>query len=472
MSEGYKMSNGEEDLPEEENNVEEDANGVTQDVSALSNANVSGIPDYSQTQNMMSQLDEAKFNAQQDALSRQEQSGSMTQEQAANLLMNNPFSSGYRANQQMDPTSVQNRALIEQGQIPPNVGANPEIAMGNFNPASGMQQVNQSEVLNNPNSFPNVFPNQERRRYDSMFEQTGDMGTLGQEEYQNQNPGIRNFQQYSDPFEGASSNDDMNLYGTMDGMSEGSVRNREVQAKQNLIAQQARVAEQQRQQQIQGQQSQQQESGSQGSNRDVRARATQAQNSNRQTVRNAGNDFDIKGVINSAKGDLSGFKDSELGAKTMFAIDQRWQNMSKAQRKNYGDYKNYLKVEGYDKFANAVNSRQFGGDSNLNRFVYGDEVTKTSTGQDSPIVYTNNRALEGLSDIDLTTNNNGLTGLQPGSMWDNQQSFNKPTLDQQTGCTEDEKKDPTSKCYDAEKYGMKIQEDALGSARETTKWFF
>jgi hypothetical protein len=380
--------------PTEEDLAEEDQmDEATQDVSALRNANASGTQDYNQTQDMMSQLDEARFNAQQDQMSRQSQEGAranMTQEEATNAMINNPFMPGYNPNQKMDPTSVQNRAMIEQGQIPPNVGANPEIAMGNFNPASGMQQVNQSEVLNNPNSFPNVFPNQERRRYDSMFEQTGDMGTLGQEEYQNQNPGIRNFQQYSDPFEGASSNDDMNLYGTMDGMSEGSVRNREVQAKQNLIAQQAKAAEQQRQQQTQRQQSQEQKSGSQGSNKDVKARATQAQNSNRQTARNAGNDFDIKGVINSAKGDLSGFKDSELGAKTMFAIDQRWQNMSKAQKKNYGDYKNYLRVEGYDKFANAVNSKQFGGDSNLNRFIYGDEVTKTSTGQDSPVSNINN----------------------------------------------------------------------------------
>jgi hypothetical protein len=127
-----------------------------------------------------------------------------------------------------------------------------------------------------------------------------------------------------------------------------------------------------------------------------------------------------------------------------------------------------------------MNSKQFGGNSNLNRFVYGDEVTKTSTGAPSPIVYTNNRALEGLADTDLLTNMTNKEFTKPTTAdsfmsmsknsWASQDSpFNKPTLDQQTGCTEDEKKDPTSKCYDAEKYGMKIQDDALGSARETTQ---
>jgi hypothetical protein len=478
--------------PTEEDLAEEDQmDGVTQDVSALSNANASGTQNYNQTQDMMSQLDEAGFNAQQDQLSRQDQEGAranMTQEEATNAMINNPFMPGYNPNQKMDPTSVQNRAMIEQGQIPPNVGANPEIAMGNFNPASGMQQVNQSEVLNNPNSFPNVFPNQERRRYDSMFEQTGDMGTLGQEEYQNQNPGIRNFEQYSDPFEGAASNDDMNLYGTMDGMSEGSVRNREIAAKQKYQQQQQAIKQQQiqqqqrQQQQIQAQKSGQNQSGSQGSNANAATLAKKAQNSNRQT-KQAGNwvdTWDTKSIINKNKDQLETLKGSPTGDKTLFAIDTRWQNMPKAVKEKYGSYKNYLKVEGYDKFVNAMNSKQFGGDSNLNRFIYGDEVTKTSTGAPSPVVYTNNRAMEGLSDVDILTNMTNKEFTKPTTAdsfmsmsknsWASQDSpFNKPTLDQQTGCTEDEKKDPTSKCYDAEKYGMKIQEDALGSARETTK---
>lgn len=112
----------------------------------------------------------------------------------------------------------------------------------------------------------------------------------------------------------------------------------------------------------------------------------------------------------------------------------------------------------------------YGGNTNLNRFVYGDEVTKTSTGTDSPVVYTNNPALEGLRDVDLVGSNTaGITNLQSPSFWSDQQSFNQPTMDFQTGCTEEEKKDPKSACYDMEKYGMKVQEDALGSARETTE---
>ena len=114
--------------------------------------------------------------------------------------------------------------------------------------------------------------------------------------------------------------------------------------------------------------------------------------------------------------------------------------------------------------------KQFGGSPNLNRFVYGDEVTKTSTGTDSPIVYTNNPALEGIRDVDIVSSNDkDITTLQPSSFWSDQQSFNQPQMDFQTGCTEEEKKDPKSPCYDMEKYGIKVNEDALGSARETTE---
>jgi hypothetical protein len=167
--------------------------------------------------------------------------------------------------------------------------------------------------------------------------------------------------------------------------------------------------------------------------------------------------------------------------------------MSKAQQKNYGSYDKYLKTEGYDKFVNAIEGDkkkkpakkdnasnyipnymkdlfglQYGGA--LNKFIPGGDVTKTSIGSDSPIVYTNNPALQGLSDVDLTTGNtNSITTLQPSSFFGDQQSFNQPKMDFQTGCTEEEKKDPKSACYDMEKYGMKVQDDALGSARETTK---
>jgi hypothetical protein len=175
----------------------------------------------------------------------------------------------------------------------------------------------------------------------------------------------------------------------------------QIQEEQKLQQQQQAIKQQQIQaqkiqaqkiqaQKIQAQKSGQNQSGSQGSNANAATLAKKAQNSNRQTVRNAGNDFNIRGVIDGAGGDLSGFKDSAIGAKTMYAIDKRWENMSKAQKKNYGNYKNYLRVERYDKFVNVMNSKQFGGNSNLNRFVYGDEVTKVSTDTPSPVSNINN----------------------------------------------------------------------------------
>ena len=284
-------------------------------------------------------------------------------------------------------------------------GANPEIATGNDYQLSERDQAQMDQIMQNRKSIAPGF-----QPYNTPKKPTEDLDDLaywGDDtkapalpasllENQSSNPGVRNFEQYSDPFEGAASNDDMNLYGTMDGMSEGSVRNREIAAKQKYQQQQQAIKQQQIQQQqiqaqqIQAQKSGQNQSGSQGSNANAATLAKKAQNSNRQTVRNAGNDFNIRGVIDGAGDDLSGFKDSAIGAKTMYAIDKRWENMSKAQKKNYGNYKNYLRVERYDKFVNVMNSKQFGGNSNLNRFVYGDEVTKVSTDTPSPVSNINN----------------------------------------------------------------------------------
>jgi hypothetical protein len=152
-----------------------------------------------------------------------------------------------------------------------------------------------------------------------------------------------------------------------------------------------------------------------GSSSDTGALREQAFNSNRQPNQsgNWADTWDIKGVINKNKGQLETLVGSPTGDKTLFAIDNRWQNMSKAQQKNYGSYDKYLKTEGYDKFVNAMNADkkkkpakkdsasnyipnymkdlfglQYGG--NLSKFVNGNEVTQTSTGADSPIVYGNN----------------------------------------------------------------------------------
>lgn len=198
--------------------------------------------------------------------------------------------------------------------------------------------------------------------------------------------------------------------------------------------------------------------------------------------------WDIKGVINKNKDQLETLIDSPTGSKTLYAIDSRWQNMSEAQRKKYGSFDKYLKTEGYDKFYNVMQGKtsniaknkkkkQFGGTSdpfettynNLQSFIPSYNPGGP-TNTNNPVVYTNNPALQGMSDVDITTNNANIApDLQQSSFWNDQQSFNQPTMTYQEGCTEDQKKDPTSKCYDVEKYGMKIQEDALGSARELIK---
>lgn len=181
----------------------------------------------------------------------------------------------------------------------------------------------------------------------------------------------------------------------------------------------------------------------------------------------------VSGAIVQAGKDLDSFVNSTRAGQYYTEMKRVARMKGIDPDKNEAAFVKMLKGYGWDKFYNKYKNRgkkQFGGDSNLTRFVYGDEVTQTSTGKASPIVYTNNPALEGIRDVDIVgPNTQGITNLQPSSFWSDQQSFNQPTMDFQTGCTEEEKKDPKSPCYDMEKYGMKVQEDALGSARETTE---
>jgi hypothetical protein len=306
----------------------------------------------------------------------------------------------------------------------PNFGATPEIATGSNRQLSEREQAEMDYIMQNRRSAPVDFqPYAATKRpsedlYNLAYNDNIDVPTLPATPLETANYEdmlLSGFPQYSDPFEGAASNDEQYLPGTMDGMSEGSVRNREIAAKQLYNQQQAAIRQQQ-QQASSG-------SGNQGSkqSRDAGALKEQAFNSDRQGNQ-AGNwtdDWDIKGVINKNKNQLETLKDSPAGQKTLYAIDTRWQNMSPAQRKNYGDFDNYLKVEGYDKFYNTMQGKidqiakprskkqkqdsamefvpdwmrnivgkQYGGA--LSKFVYGDEVTKTSTGTESPVSNTNN----------------------------------------------------------------------------------
>jgi hypothetical protein len=66
------------------------------------------------------------------------------------------------------------------------------------------------------------------------------------------------------------------------------------------------------------------------------------------------------------------------------------------------------------------------------------------------VSYTNNPAFVGKSNIDLLSENGDVAvpNLQPSSFWSDSQSFNKPQPTPFDNCTEDQKKDPTSPCYE------------------------
>jgi hypothetical protein len=277
----------------------------------------------------------------------------------------------------------------------PNFGATPEIATGNDYQLSDREQAQIDYMMQNRRSAPVDFqPYVSRKPSENLanLAYTDSLPALPATPLEAGNYEdmlLSGFPQYTDAFEGAASNDEQYLPGTMDDMSEGSVRNREIAAKQKYNQQQAAI----RQQQL----LQQQASSGAGNSKTNSATSNDAPkekafNSNRQ-AKESGNwtdDWDIKGVINKNKNQLETLKDSPIGTKTSYAIEKKWENLSNAQRKKYKNFNNFLKTEGYDKFYNAVNSKQFGGNANLNRFVYGDEVTKTSTGTDSPVSNTNN----------------------------------------------------------------------------------
>jgi hypothetical protein len=66
------------------------------------------------------------------------------------------------------------------------------------------------------------------------------------------------------------------------------------------------------------------------------------------------------------------------------------------------------------------------------------------------VSYTNNPAFVGKSNIDLLSENGDVAvpNLQTSSFWADSQSFNKPQPTPFDNCTEDQKKDPTSPCYE------------------------
>ena len=74
-------------------------------------------------------------------------------------------------------------------------------------------------------------------------------------------------------------------------------------------------------------------------------------------------------------------------------------------------------------------------------------------------------AFVGKSNIDLLSENGDVAvpGLQPSSFWNDSQSFNKPQPTIFDNCTEAEKQDPNSPCYDREQYGYQIDPNQQNS---------
>lgn len=85
------------------------------------------------------------------------------------------------------------------------------------------------------------------------------------------------------------------------------------------------------------------------------------------------------------------------------------------EQSNAYEKSNFPKGKGYS------GSRQFGGD--LNRFTGGGIQFQPGG---SPVTYTNNPALAGISNVDMISLNEGIPGLQPSNFWSDQASFNAP----------------------------------------------
>ena len=80
---------------------------------------------------------------------------------------------------------------------------------------------------------------------------------------------------------------------------------------------------------------------------------------------------------------------------------------------------------------------QFGG--GLRRFI-----PRADGGAETPVTYTNNPALAGLTDVDMISLNPGISGINQSSFWNDQASFNEPAPER------DKSKDPIEYKIDAE----------------------
>jgi hypothetical protein len=101
-----------------------------------------------------------------------------------------------------------------------------------------------------------------------------------------------------------------------------------------------------------------------------------------------------------------------------------------------GDYNNDGYVDAMD-FAYSPENKQFGG--GLRRFI-----PSLRDGAETPVTYTSNPALAGMTDVDMISLNPGISDINQSSFWNDQASFNEPAPER------DKSKDPIEYKIDEE----------------------
>jgi hypothetical protein len=251
----------------------------------------------------------------------------------ANSMTSNTNAASSEGAQENNQTGASQNNLSEREQSEMDyIMQNRRSSPVNFQPGAG-QNLRPSELLMQDLSQRGDLTTPDR------------MGTLAPSQLeQNTYPEsqVRNFQQYSGPFEGSESNDQMGLFGTMNDMSEGSIRNKEIQAKQTWDAKQRQIAEQQKQAALQKQNATNPNSGGASYNmsssgiKDISSRVTDK------------NDLGNRGLVAAGN------------------VYKMWEN--EPNKKQYGSFDNWAKQKGYD---NLVN-KQYGGD--MGYMAYGGYV--------------------------------------------------------------------------------------------------
>lgn len=285
--------------------------------------------------------------------------------------------------------------------VNPNFGATPEIATGNNRQLSQREQAEMDYILQNRRSSPADFqPYASRRKpsedlYNLAYNDNRNVSTLPATPLETANYEdmlLSGFPQYTDAFEGAASNDEQYLPGTMNDMSEGSMRNREIAAKKayeaNIIAEanKQKLAKQQKMQLAQGNFSGSNiSSNSTGSNSSVYSGGGKNIDSPKSAIQNLQNKGSFDVLYDPQTGD-----ETPVANNIDWSIMKQWEGMKPADQKKAGGFNKWVNsIPEYRAFYAQKNraenkrnvagkrKKQFGGPSdpfnntyeNLQRFI-------------------------------------------------------------------------------------------------------